>query len=82
MRLADQRPEVILGIDVGTQSAKCVVLDANGSLRGVGQEGYGVLSPRPQWFEQDPAAWKTTKARYALAENSNQKAFACAGQTA
>jgi xylulokinase len=57
MRLADQRPEVILGIDVGTQSTKCVVLDANGTLRGVGQEGYGVLSPRSQWFEQDPAAW-------------------------
>ncbi|MCD4686945.1 MAG: xylulokinase, partial [Anaerolineae bacterium] len=57
MRLADQRPDVILGIDVGTQSAKCVVLDANGTLRGVGQDGYGVLSPRPQWFEQDPAIW-------------------------
>lgn len=52
-----QHPEVILGIDVGTQSAKCVVLDAKGTLRGVGQQGYDVLSPHPQWFEQDPAVW-------------------------
>lgn len=57
MRLTDQRPDVMLGIDVGTQSAKCVVLDANGTLRGAGQESYGVLSPRPQWFEQDPVVW-------------------------
>ncbi len=56
MRLTD-RTDVILGIDVGTQSSKCVVLDANGDLRGVGQEGYGILTPRPHWAEQDPQAW-------------------------
>ncbi len=56
MRLTD-RTDVVLGIDVGTQSAKCVVLDATGELRGVGQEPYDILTPRPQWIEQDPHAW-------------------------
>ena len=49
--------DIVLGIDVGTQSAKCVVLDGDGQLRGVGQHGYPVLTPRPNWAEQDPAAW-------------------------
>ena len=57
MRLSAERSDVVLGIDVGTQSAKCVVLDANGQARGVGQQGYGLLNPRPQWIEQDPQAW-------------------------
>jgi xylulokinase len=56
MRLID-RTEVVLGIDVGTQSSKCVVLDANGDVCAVGQEGYDFLMPRPNWIEQDPAAW-------------------------
>ena len=56
MRLTD-RTDVVLGIDVGTQSAKCIVLDATGELRGVGQEPYDILTPRPQWIEQDPHAW-------------------------
>lgn len=57
MRLSAERNDVVLGIDIGTQSAKCVVLDANGQVRGVGQQGYGLLTPRPQWIEQDPQAW-------------------------
>jgi xylulokinase len=58
MRLTE-RTDVVLGIDVGTQSSKCVVLDANGELRGVGQEGYDFLTPRAHWVEQDPNAWWT-----------------------
>lgn len=49
--------EVLLGIDVGTQSAKCVVLDSAGDLCGVGQQPYPVLTPQPQWAEQDPEDW-------------------------
>ncbi|WP_119071646.1 xylulokinase [Aggregatilinea lenta] len=57
MQTSPQHIDITLGIDVGTQSAKCVVLDANGQLRGVGQYGYPVLTPRPGWAEQDPDAW-------------------------
>jgi xylulokinase len=49
--------DVVLGIDVGTQSCKCVALDAAGKLCGVGQQRYGVLTPRPHWAEQHPATW-------------------------
>ncbi|HML21027.1 MAG TPA: xylulokinase [Aggregatilinea sp.] len=57
MQPSPQHIDIVLGIDVGTQSAKCVVLDANGQLRGVGQTGYPVLTPRTAWAEQDPDAW-------------------------
>lgn len=57
MQTSPQHIDIALGIDVGTQSAKCVVLDANGQLRGVGQYGYPVLTPRPGWAEEDPDAW-------------------------
>jgi xylulokinase len=48
---------MLIGIDVGTQSAKCVAIDAKGHIRGMGQHGYPVLTPQPLWAEQDPAAW-------------------------
>jgi xylulokinase len=57
MRRTAERTDVVLGIDVGTQSCKCVALDASGRLRGVGQQRYGVLTPRPHWVEQDPETW-------------------------
>lgn len=50
-------PPMILGIDLGTQSSKCVVVDGAGHQRGTGQHAYGVQRPRPGWAEQDPAAW-------------------------
>ncbi|MBN1679633.1 MAG: xylulokinase [Anaerolineae bacterium] len=57
MRLIRQRTEAVLGIDVGTQSTKCVVLSDNGDLLGIGQHGYGVQKPRPNWAEQSPDEW-------------------------
>lgn len=59
MRLNKRQTEVMLGIDVGTQSTKCVVLDTNGQLRGLGQAEYGVDMPRPNWAEQQPETWWT-----------------------
>jgi len=46
-----------LGIDVGTQSLKAVVLDANLRLLGSGSVGYQPSFPRPGWAEQDPSVW-------------------------
>lgn len=50
-------PDMLLGIDVGTQSVKCVVLDPEGKLHGIGQHAYDVNTPCPHWAEQNPAAW-------------------------
>jgi xylulokinase len=47
---------LVLGIDVSTTATKAVLVDPDGSLRGVGIAEYGVSRPRPRWSEQDPAA--------------------------
>jgi xylulokinase len=47
----------LLGIDLGTQSVKSVVLDADGRIRSVAQAEYPILTPRVGWAEQEPAAW-------------------------
>jgi xylulokinase len=57
MRRTVKRTDAVLGIDVGTQSSKCVILDSTGKLCGVGQARYGVLTPRPHWVEQEPETW-------------------------
>jgi xylulokinase len=52
-----KRVHSVLGIDVGTQSTKCIALDEKGALIGVGQAGYDILTPRPTWAEQEPESW-------------------------
>lgn len=50
--------EYLLGLDIGTQSAKCVVIEASsGILCGVGQAGYEIAVPHPGWAEQSPDDW-------------------------
>ena len=79
MRLTE-RVDVALGIDIGTQSCKCVVLGADGELHGVGQEGYDLLTPRPHWIEQDPQAWwaaTVTAVRAALRQSETPPGRVC-----
>jgi len=47
----------VVGIDIGTQSLKAIVV--NDELRPVGDGGVGYQQsfPRPGWAEQDPALW-------------------------
>ncbi len=49
----------LLGIDIGTQSAKCVAISPAGDLRGTGQAGYVISAPHPGWAEQSPENWWT-----------------------
>lgn len=48
---------LLLGLDLGTSSAKALLLDAGGSVLGEGAAGYAVASPRPGWAETDPEDW-------------------------
>ena len=48
---------VALGIDVGTTGARVVAVDETGAVVGVHSADYPLLTPRPQWTEQDPAQW-------------------------
>ncbi len=46
-----------IGIDVGTQGLKGVVLDARGRVHWSLTVPYPTLSPSPGWQEQEPHAW-------------------------
>ena len=63
----------LLGIDLGTQSVKTIVLDGQGSVRSVAQAEYPILTPRVGWAEQQPQTWwkatcRTTRQAIAEAE--------------
>ena len=47
----------LLGIDLGTQSVRSLVLDDQGQVRSVAQAEYPILTPRVGWAEQEPHAW-------------------------
>lgn len=49
--------EYLLGVDVGTQATKGVVVRPSGEVVAVAAEEYGVLHPRPLWAEQWPDVW-------------------------
>lgn len=48
---------LVLGLDVSTTATKALVIDAAGTVRGIGTAEYGVSMPQPLWSEQDPATW-------------------------
>jgi len=48
---------VLLGLDVGTTSTRCVAVDEIGRLRAEATADYPLYSPRPGWTEQRPEDW-------------------------
>ena len=48
--------EVVIGVDVGTTSAKAVAFGVDGVARAIGRAGYALQRPQPGWAEQDPVA--------------------------
>lgn len=47
----------LLGIDIGTSSAKAVLVTADGEALGRGQASYPLIRSGAGWVEQDPEAW-------------------------
>ena len=47
----------VLGIDLGTSSLKCVVIDQAGQVLATAEQNYPTQSPQPGWMEQYPDAW-------------------------
>jgi gluconokinase len=47
--------DVVIGVDIGTTSAKAVVFGLDGAARGEGHHAYPLSSPAPGREEQDPA---------------------------
>ncbi len=48
---------MFIGIDIGTSSAKAVLIDAEQRIRAMASEPLSVSRPRPGHSEQDPNAW-------------------------
>jgi glycerol kinase len=46
--------EYVLALDEGTTSARAILFDEQGYVRGVGQRGFKQLYPEPGWVEHDP----------------------------
>ncbi len=44
---------LLLGLDIGTGSTKCVVADTRGHIVHVATRSHGTSMPRPGWFEAD-----------------------------
>ncbi|TFD98430.1 gluconokinase [Jeotgalibacillus salarius] len=44
----------VIGLDIGTTSAKAVVFDRSGHVISEHEEGYPTLHEQPSWSEQDP----------------------------
>ncbi len=49
---------IVLGIDIGTSGTKAVAVDAAGTVVASALIEYPLLTPRPDWAEQDPADWR------------------------
>ncbi len=48
---------VAIGVDVGTTGSRAVAVDERGDVIDGRAAEYPLLTPRPQWTEQDPAEW-------------------------
>jgi xylulokinase len=58
---------VSVGLDIGTSGARAVAVDEAGRAVASAASPYPLLTPRPQWAEQDPEQWWRA-ARAVLAE--------------
>lgn len=47
----------LLGVDVGTQGTKAVLVDINGNVISEASSEYDVMTPKPNWAEQWPDIW-------------------------
>ena len=47
----------LIGLDVGTSGAKCIMIDQNGKVVASSTQEYPLSTPRPGWAEQNPADW-------------------------
>lgn len=47
----------LIGLDVGTSGAKCIMIDATGKVVASSTQEYPLSAPRPGWAEQAPEDW-------------------------
>ena len=57
METPGRHQQLLLGIDVGTQSLRAVLFDLHGKAVAFGVAPIETTYPRPTWAEQQPLAW-------------------------
>lgn len=74
----------LLGIDLGTSGVKALLIDEEGRAVASHTVEYPLLTPKPQWAEQEPEEWQaaTLEALGALGRDrlANVKAIGLSGQ--
>ncbi|MDC7241629.1 MAG: glycerol kinase GlpK [Spirochaetales bacterium] len=54
--------EYIMALDQGTTSSRALIIEKNGSIKGMSQQEFPQIFPREQWVEHDPEAiWECQK---------------------
>ena len=48
---------LMIGVNVGTSAAKCIVMDDRGAVLSSAVQEYPLYTPRAGWAEQDPEDW-------------------------
>ncbi len=75
---------MLLGIDLGTGSAKALLLATDGTAIGEASSSYPVHAPHPGWAESEPGDWWSAvgeAVRKAVGNHTNQvQAIALSGQ--
>ncbi|WP_213881609.1 FGGY-family carbohydrate kinase [Pseudomonas sp. dw_358] len=49
--------DYVIGVDIGTQSTKALLVDAQGCILAQHSHSYKVDTPKPRWAEQWPQVW-------------------------
>lgn len=52
-----EKRRLILAIDIGTTSVKCLIINEQGAVVSSASKGYPIMSPHPHWLEQNPEDW-------------------------
>ena len=47
----------LIGLDIGTSGAKCILVDDKGAVLASSTQEYPLSTPRPGWAEQNPQDW-------------------------
>lgn len=55
--------QYLIGLDIGTSGAKCILVDQTGRVVASKTEEYPLYTPKPGWAEQNPADWWAAIAR-------------------
>ncbi|MBW8719169.1 MAG: hypothetical protein JF629_25945, partial [Variovorax paradoxus] len=47
----------VIGVDIGTQSTKCLLVGIDGKVHAQASVAYQPETPKPLWAQQDCAVW-------------------------